>query len=244
MLQLNQASRCIQCISVLLDNVCQLVRQQPPTSIRIWRILTNSKHYVLSQCEGTSVEIMGKLCSLYISMYTHIAKVMSKSRLKKAATVRWQRLSSFPQLVDLSCQVWSCVRRLAWHFLGLQDLVFLFLLQRLPAQFVVALRARTLNVDVRVQSGACPILPRLWLGHAHDLVCHPVRFLFVFVVWLADFQLGLHAHRAAMANAAKGTGRGARPGQGTGLGKVLAGLVACQAVPGGLLVSYPRRAER
>jgi hypothetical protein len=86
--------------------------------------------------------------------------------------------------------------------LGLEDL---FLVQRLPSQLLVTLRAYPLNADALWRCGNCCLLVSVRVRHAHHLLRHPVCFLLVLVAWLVDGQLSLHLGGAGVADAAEGT---------------------------------------
>jgi hypothetical protein len=65
----------------------------------------------------------------------------------------------------------------------------------------------------------------LRLRHPHHCLRHPIRFSLVLIVRLADFELGLHVHRAGVARATEGArARGER----TGNISLTASIAACR----------------
>lgn len=79
--------------ALLLDNVCQLVRKQPLSRARVWRILSGSKDHVTSDrvCKR-----FNKLCRFScprIGMHPDTAEVVPEARLHEGARRRVERLA-------------------------------------------------------------------------------------------------------------------------------------------------------
>src|SRR5215470_15683150 len=61
------------------------------TATASWRVLPAREHDVRSRCVGESVNSLRRLRSLQISMYAHLAKIVTKPRFKvcACAVIEW-----------------------------------------------------------------------------------------------------------------------------------------------------------
>jgi hypothetical protein len=98
----------------LLDNVSQLVRDDPSARLPFGRIFASSEDNVEANCIGPRIDTPRREGRLFVGMNTHLTEIISETRLEKGPRCSWQwQATALPLRVDMRRQAGRYLRSLS-----------------------------------------------------------------------------------------------------------------------------------